>query len=80
MACEPNDICHGGYSLPRSRSVSRHATLLPEESCVMRYRTAARETMDATERSGNSDFRLNFLQLQKTEVCSGYFQKRRGHL
>ena len=33
-------------SLPRSRSVSRHATLLPgEERCVTRHRTAARETM-----------------------------------
>ena len=36
--------------------------------------------MDATERSGNSDFRLNVLQLHKTEVCLGYFQKKRGHM
>ena len=45
-----NHRCKIPNRLPRSRSVSRHETLLPtvKERCVTRHRTAARETKSPT--------------------------------
>ena len=70
-------------SLPRSRSMSRHVTLL-QERCVTRHRTAARETKPREE-DGNCPCLTNvtdnfFVRFDYDTSTTDYFKTAQNSL